>query len=239
MRKYVFLFLLAFLNGFGLVAQCESCPAPEGVLIDDCYQDADLQGKCAMFQEDHATFYFHDADRKKTPLEISLPQDLSFPTIPFMMQLASNKKLKLGAEDLMFLRDAIDFWRHVEAVRLWKKEVVSEGFHVRESGLAYKVLRKGSGDCPKAGQMVKVHYTGYLADGKKFDSSIDRKQPFQFKLGAGRVIKGWDEGVALMKPGDRFLFRLPPELAYGASGAGNLIPPNATLYFEVRYISAQ
>lgn len=239
MRKYVFLFFLACFYGHGLNAQCESCPAPEGVLIDDCYQNNHLAGKCAMFQEDHGTFFFHDANRKKSPLTISLPQDLAEPTIPFMLQLASNKKLKLAAEDLLFLRDAINYWRNVEAVRLWTEDVVAQGYEVRESGLACKVLRKGQGDAPKKGQMVKVHYTGYLADGKKFDSSIDRKQPFGFKLGVGQVIKGWDEGVALMQPGSRVLFRIPPELGYGASGAGGVIPPNATLYFDVRYISAQ
>ena len=192
-----------------------------------------------MFQEDQTSFYYHDADRKKSPISISLPQDLAEPTVPFMMQLASDKKLKLTSCDLLFLRDAINYWRHVEAVRLWTAEVVNEGYAVRESGLALKTMREGKGDPPKTGQQVKVHYTGYLANGKKFDSSIDRKQPFSFKLGVGQVIKGWDEGVSLMQPGSRVLFRIPPELGYGASGAGNLIPPNATLYFDVRFISAQ
>lgn len=239
MQKYALTFLVVLMSSFGLSAQCESCPAPEGILIDDCYQNASLKGKCAMFRENYPTFYYHDVDNKKSPLEIPLPQDLISPSIPFMMQLASDKSLKLEVQDVLFLRDAIAFWRSVEAVRLWREEAVNEGYVVRESGLAYKVLRHGDGPKPSAGQLVKVHYTGYLADGKKFDSSLDRKQPFTFTLGKGQVIKGWDEGVALMQPGSRFLFRLPPNLAYGGSGAGGLIPPNATLYFDVRYISAQ
>lgn len=105
-----------------------------------------------------------------------------------------------------------------------------------DSGLKYVVLNEGTGATPKTGQTVVVHYTGTLEDGTKFDSSRDRGQPFSFKLGAGQVIKGWDEGLSTMKVGDRRQLTIPPELGYGARGAGGVIPPNATLVFDVELL---
>jgi FKBP-type peptidyl-prolyl cis-trans isomerase FkpA len=111
---------------------------------------------------------------------------------------------------------------------------------VLPSGLEYFDLRKGDGAEAKAGKSVKVHYTGWLADSKrKFDSSVDRHEPFQFSLGAGQVIKGWDEGVAGMKVGGRRQLRIPAKLAYGDNGAGGLIPPRADLIFDVALIDVQ
>lgn len=108
------------------------------------------------------------------------------------------------------------------------------------SGLRFTDDKVGTGAAARAGQNVSVHYTGWLYEaglkGKKFDSSRDRGQPFDFPLGAGRVIKGWDEGVAGMKVGGQRTLIIPPSLGYGASGAGGVIPPNATLLFEVELL---
>jgi len=97
-------------------------------------------------------------------------------------------------------------------------------------------LTPGTGTEAATGDSVDVHYTGWLTDGKKFDSSKDRGRPFSFKLGAGMVIKGWDEGVAGMKVGGKRKLMIPPELGYGTRGAGNVIPPNAELIFEVELL---
>jgi FKBP-type peptidyl-prolyl cis-trans isomerase len=107
------------------------------------------------------------------------------------------------------------------------------------SGLAYKDAKVGAGPVAKAGQTATVQYTGWLPDGTKFDSSRDRNEPFNFPIGAGHVIKGWDEGVAGMKVGGRRLLVIPPSLGYGAQGAGGVIPPNATLVFDVELLGVK
>jgi len=111
------------------------------------------------------------------------------------------------------------------------------------SGLEYEDTKVGTGESPKTGQTCVMHYTGWLwvngAKGQKFDSSLDRGQPFQFPLGQGRVIKGWDEGVATMKVGGKRTLLIPPQLGYGARGAGGVIPPNATLLFEVELLGVK
>jgi peptidylprolyl isomerase len=104
------------------------------------------------------------------------------------------------------------------------------------SGLKYTEIKVGTGATPKTGQIVSVHYTGTLEDGTKFDSSRDRGTPIEFPIGTGQVIKGWDEGVITMKVDGRRQLIIPPELGYGAQGAGGVIPPNATLIFDVELV---
>jgi len=107
------------------------------------------------------------------------------------------------------------------------------------SGLKYVDYKVGEGVAPQQGQTVIVHYTGTLVDGKKFDSSVDRGQPFSFVLGRGMVIRGWDEGLSTMKVGGKRKLIIPPELGYGPRGAAGVIPPNATLLFDVELIDVK
>jgi FKBP-type peptidyl-prolyl cis-trans isomerase len=118
--------------------------------------------------------------------------------------------------------------------------VNEKDYKTTKSGLKYAILKPGKGAEAKAGQTVSVHYTGWLkSNGKKFDSSVDRGQPFEFSLGAGQVIKGWDEGVQGMKIGEKRQLVIPPALGYGDRGAGGVIPGGATLIFDVELLGAK
>ena len=113
----------------------------------------------------------------------------------------------------------------------------TKGFDQTSSGLYYQIQSQGTGDKPTTGNTVKVHYKGELLDGTVFDSSFKRNEPIEFNLGVGQVIPGWDEGIALLNKGAKATFIIPSELAYGSAGAGGVIPPNATLKFEVELVS--
>lgn len=241
MRKFVSLFLLTFLIGQFSFSQCEFCHPPKGRTIDYCYQDQSLKGFCAMFKEGQRSFYLENENRKKNQvMEVYLPKDMKEgATIKYLTDLEMNKKLKLTTEELLFVYHAVQNWREVEALKNWDLDRMAAGYTIKKSGMAYKVIRMGTGEIPTQGKTAVVHYTGYLLDGKKFDSSRDRKAPFEFSLGRGQVIKGWDEGVAMMPIGSRFIFRLPPELAYGSREIPNVIPANSTLIFDVELISVK
>lgn len=120
-----------------------------------------------------------------------------------------------------------------------KMEQLAAGFDKTDSGLRYKMIQKGDGKKAEAGKTVSVHYEGSLETGKVFDSSYPRKKPIEFRLGQGQVIEGWDEGIALLQVGDKARFVIPSDLAYGANGAGGVIPPNATLIFDVELMDVK
>jgi len=132
--------------------------------------------------------------------------------------------------------DAADLLSAPQSTDNMQSAASNDSLVTTDSGLQYTDLTQGDGALPEKGQTVEVHYTGTLEDGTKFDSSRDRDRPFKFKIGVGQVIKGWDEGVASMQVGGRRKLVIPSELAYGSRGAGGVIPPNATLVFDVELL---
>ena len=158
--------------------------------------------------------------------------------------------------EIVRVGDEAEKWNAVEAFRTFegnrqkkienakkeaeaKMEELAAGFEKTESGLRYKMIQKGSGKQAESGKTVSVHYEGSLETGKVFDSSYPRKKPIEFRLGQGQVIEGWDEGIALLQVGDKARFVIPSYLGYGASGAGGVIPPNATLIFDVELMDVK
>ncbi len=156
--------------------------------------------------------------------------------------------IRIGSEAAAW--NAIEAFRTFEGSRAKKiaeakkaaeaeMDKLAAGFEQTETGLRYQLIQQGSGKSAQSGKMVSVHYKGQLASGKVFDSSYDRKQPIEFQLGVGQVIPGWDEGVSLLKVGDKARFVIPSDLAYGSAGAGGVIPPNATLIFDVELMDVK
>ena len=150
--------------------------------------------------------------------------------------------LRVGTEAEAF--NAVEAFRTFEGLRAKREkeerrkqqellDTVAKGYEETQSGLRYKILQSGEGNKATKGANVSVHYKGQLLDGTVFDSSYKRKQPLEFSVGVGQVIAGWDEGILLLKVGDKARFVIPSNLAYGQSGAGGVIPPNATLIFDV------
>jgi peptidyl-prolyl cis-trans isomerase A (cyclophilin A) len=146
--------------------------------------------------------------------------------------------------------NAIEAFRVFEGARAKKEaearaaaeaamEKLAAGFEKTESGLRYQMIQKGSGKKAEKGKTVSVHYSGSLENGKVFDSSYTRKKPIEFPLGQGHVIEGWDEGIALLQVGDKARFVIPSHLGYGSRGAGGVIPPNATLIFDVELMDVK
>ncbi|MDO6597718.1 peptidylprolyl isomerase [Oceanihabitans sp. 2_MG-2023] len=163
-------------------------------------------------------------------------------------EITTLEIVKVGAEAEAF--NAVEAFRTFEGSR--EKRIaeeraaqdaaldkISAGFNKTESGLRYQILQEGNGAKAEKGKTVSVHYKGQLADGTVFDSSYKRKEPIEFPLGVGQVISGWDEGVQLLKIGDKARFVIPSHLAYGSAGAGGVIPPNATLIFDVELMDVK
>ncbi len=155
---------------------------------------------------------------------------------------------RIGAEAEAF--NAIEAFRTFEGAREKRiaemkaeaeaeLEKLASGFSKTESGLRYQIIQEGSGKKAEKGQTVSVHYKGQLVDGTVFDSSYKRNEPIDFALGVGQVIPGWDEGISLLKTGEKARFVIPSHLAYGSQGAGGVIPPNATLIFDVELVAVK
>ena len=159
-------------------------------------------------------------------------------------------------ESIEIVRDEAKNWNAIEAFRTFEgsrekriaeakaqaeaeMEKLAAGFEKTESGLRYKMIQKGNGKQAEKGKTVSVHYTGSLENGQVFDSSYKRKQPIDFPLGKGHVIEGWDEGIALLQVGDKARFVIPSHLGYGSRGAGGVIPPDATLIFDVELMDVK
>lgn len=162
----------------------------------------------------------------------------------------------INSLEILRVGEEAEAWNAVEAFRTFEKsrekrieeekrkaeealEKLAAGFEKTDSGLRYKIIQKGDGVKASKGDTVSVHYKGQLDNGQVFDSSYRRNQPIDFKLGVGQVISGWDEGIALLQVGDKARFVIPSHLAYGRSGAGGIIPPDATLIFDVELVDVK
>ncbi len=204
------------------VVSAQKNSTPEG---DFEFTVATLPDLKATFGDKWDYFYFN---KGKKDLKINLTQEPIL--FNYLVDLANNKKFKLNALDILFIE---------QGVQNWKQERKKIGFVITETGLGIKILKEGDGELPKKGDNVKVHYTGTLLDGKKFDSSVDRGEPFVFSLGQGQVIKGWDEGISKLKVGSKAILRIPAELGYGSREVGGVIPANSTLVFEVELLGIE
>ncbi len=225
--KLKFLFICLTLSGFStlnLFAQCDQCP-PSTDKPDYCNTQSAFPGKCAQFSANKTEFAFYSSNKSKTPTMLKTTTE---PTQEAMLELLKQDP-KLDAHDILFL---------MAAIKGWSEAKMNLGFTVLPSGLAYKLVKEGTGKLPEKNKKVKVHYKGYLPDGKTFDSSYDRNQPIEITLGVGQVIKGWDEGIGLFKVGSKGVLKIPPQLGYGPNGTGP-IPGNATLFFDIEVVSAE
>ncbi|WP_378185204.1 peptidylprolyl isomerase [Aquimarina sp. W85] len=162
--------------------------------------------------------------------------------------IESLEIIRIGEDAKNF--NAVESFRHFNGAKAEREaaakkqaegllDEIAAGFDKTESGLCYKIIQKGTGVAAEKGKTVSVHYKGSLTDGTVFDSSYKRNQPIDFSLGMGQVISGWDEGIALLQTGDKARFVIPPSLGYGSQGAGGVIPPNATLIFDVELVAVK
>jgi len=222
--KHILTFL-GIVISYTAIGQCDNCVKVANTKTDYCYTNPMFPKQCAQFI-DKATFFYVQRAGKIVKVNLDAEKDLKY-----LASLAADKVLKPSAVEILFIQEALKSWSEVERTL---------GFTFTETGLGFKILKEGTGNLPEIGKRVLVHYSGFLENGQKFDSSVDRGQPFSFLLGQGQVIKGWDEGIAKLKIGTKAILKIPAYLGYGSRGAGNgLIPPDATLYFEVELLGIQ
>ncbi len=227
MMKSILLTVGVLLGSTALYAQCQNCPPQGADSLSYCYTNTNLfEERCASFTEGMRTMVF--AAGKKS-ITVPLPQEGESKMRHLSDMARDSRYKKLKALDFLFIHEALVAWDSAQ---------MDIGYTFTKSGLGVKMVREGDGALPEKGKTVVVHYTGYLKDGSKFDSSVDRGTPFEFPLGAGRVIKGWDEGIAMLKVGSKAMLKIPPDLGYGSRSAGK-IPPNSTLYFEVELLEVK
>ncbi len=227
MKRCLLLFYFLIIGVVSVQAQCQNCPSQGADSLSYCHTNSNwFEKRCASFTEGFRFVVFSSG---KKSINMPLPQE-GESIIQHLADIAKDPRYKkLKGLDLLFLN---------EAIAVWDTTKIDIGYSYTDSGLGIKLLSEGAGELPEKGKTVVVHYTGLLKDGSKFDSSVDRNQPFEFPLGTGRVIKGWDEGIALLKIGSKAMLRVPPKLGYGSRSAGK-IPPNSTLYFEVELLEVK
>lgn len=218
MKRLLFVLAVFIILNNQLLAQC-TCEEDQNN-ADYCFRHELFAELCiAFFDSSNKALLFGD---KSKPTEIKLDAKLSD---EFLIKLAENE-LKKKPLEILFVQ---------KALMEWKTERMKIGHQYTESGLGYKFIKVGDGEMPEIGDEVIVHYTGYLEDGTKFDSSYDRDKPFSFVLGQGRVIKGWDEGIALLQKGSIAILKIPAELGYGSRNMRK-IPANSTLIFKIELL---
>ena len=208
---------------FCFMANSQDCPKRNmtSYSVDFCFTDSLYGDNILYFSQDASYFLFEGKKQKVREIKFSG----GFNELD-LIEIASNKKNKLSGVDVLLVEKGIMAWE------VAKKRL---GFQFFEGGLGIKILREGSGEFPKNGQPVDVHYEGVLENGEVFGSSYDRGRPFTFNLGMGSVIAGWDQGVAKLKKGSKAILWIPPSLGYGSRPVGP-IPANSTLFFEIEVL---
>ncbi len=220
MKGLPVIFSLIVISSITVSAQCEKCGMLASEEYDFCFADDQFDNICAQFGINQPNFLIKSG---KKPRPIPINKDYS---LNYLLNISRDKKLKITAYEVLFIE---------RALKGWEIEQRKFGHTYTSSGLGYRIISEGTGKIPQTGERVSVHYTGFLEDGTKFDSSYDRNKPFSFSLGSGQVIGGWEEGFALLKKGSKALLRIPPGLGYGARKVGS-IPANSILYFEIELL---
>jgi hypothetical protein len=205
-------------------AQCTECAGAQVPESDFCYEDPRFADLCAAFGEGQDQFVLVHAGQTRS-LRVRKAGDFDG-----LLELVRGERPDISGLELLFV---------AVALQAWEQAARDLGMQFSESGLGIKIIEPGSGPVTQKGQTVAVHYTGTLEDGRTFDSSLQRGEPLRFVLGSGRVIRGWDEGLTGLAVGTRARFKIPPQLGYGSQGAGNVIPPDAVLYFEIEIVAAE